>query len=346
MTTEARVVITNPTGLHARPAVKFSQLAAGFDADVQVRLDGSDQWVPARSTARVMKLKATPESVIFVRADGEQADEAVAALVAFIHRDFDEGPGATAHAEPPPAAGPDDRDDEPLPSLPRGRTLSATVAAHELAALEAAVRAAVAQLEALAAGEGTLANDLILFQVSLLQDQAFLDPVLERVRAGQPADRAWAEHLEGEIADYSTAETAYLRDRAADLRDLGDRVAMCLGGGGRTDEFPDGAIVVAEELTPSRFLQIDWSPAAPRRATRRCSRGPAAYRCSSTCPASLAISPAAVRPSSTPSAAASCWRRRRSCSSSTRSASVSGARASARPCCSRRARPVPATASP
>ena len=29
MRSEARVVITNPTGLHARPAVKLAQLAAG-----------------------------------------------------------------------------------------------------------------------------------------------------------------------------------------------------------------------------------------------------------------------------------------------------------------------------
>ena len=38
MISEAQVVITNPTGLHARPAVKLAQLAAGFDAEVQGRV--------------------------------------------------------------------------------------------------------------------------------------------------------------------------------------------------------------------------------------------------------------------------------------------------------------------
>ena len=58
MRSEARVVITNPTGLHARPAVKLARLAAGFDANVEVRAGDDGEWVRARSTARVMKLKA------------------------------------------------------------------------------------------------------------------------------------------------------------------------------------------------------------------------------------------------------------------------------------------------
>ena len=35
---EAQLRITNPTGLHARPAVKLAQLAARFKAEVWLRV--------------------------------------------------------------------------------------------------------------------------------------------------------------------------------------------------------------------------------------------------------------------------------------------------------------------
>ena len=89
MRSEARVVITNPTGLHARPAVKLAQLAAGFDANIEIRAGDDGEWVRARSTARVMKLKAGAQSTIHLRAEGSQADDALSALVAFVRRDFD-----------------------------------------------------------------------------------------------------------------------------------------------------------------------------------------------------------------------------------------------------------------
>ena len=96
MRSEARVVVTNPTGLHARPAVKLAQLAAGFDANIEVRAGDDGEWVRARSTARVMRLKAGPQSTIHFRAEGSEANDALSALVDFVRRDFDEGPAAVA----------------------------------------------------------------------------------------------------------------------------------------------------------------------------------------------------------------------------------------------------------
>ncbi len=49
---EASVLMTNPTGLHARPAVKFSKLAKTFRASVQVRPGGQAPtgWTPRASS--------------------------------------------------------------------------------------------------------------------------------------------------------------------------------------------------------------------------------------------------------------------------------------------------------
>ena len=438
MRAEARVVITNPTGLHARPAVKLAQIAAGFDADVEIRADETGEWVRARSTARVMKLKAGARSVIHLRAEGAQADAALSALVDFVRRDFDEDPAAA-----PPAAGlPSDaaREDTAegaggsgaaVEETPGGRTISAVVASPglaigvlhvparscgpareaddlvrghggppreaggpaldagglapnvgglvsdaagmtpdaggsaleagdsardsggsareagdpvrasggsaleagsmtpdagglasdtggpaqgsdglarntggpktERAALDEAVARSLAELRGLTHGSGEVAAGVIGFQTGLLEDEEFLEPVRAGIEAGMAAVQAWTRHLAGEITDYESAPTGYLRERAADLRDLRDRVVAAFGGrmprGGRPEhgpsgdglpdhdqpehgpsghglpdhsssgprppshDLPDHCVVIADELTPSRFLEIDWSRA-------------------------------------------------------------------------------------
>ena len=80
-------VVRDPTGLHARPAVKLTKLAKGFQAAVRVRA-GNGTWANAKSPNAVMKLKARHGERLAFAADGPDAAEAVAALVALVERDF------------------------------------------------------------------------------------------------------------------------------------------------------------------------------------------------------------------------------------------------------------------
>ncbi len=283
MRSEAEVVITNPTGLHARPAVKLAQLAAGFDADVQIRLGGDGEWVRARSTARVMKLKAGAQSVLQFQAEGAQADAAVTALVDFVRRDFDEGPAAT---EAPATETTSEDTQENAATLVGERVVAASVASPGLAignvhqldrptttdgesksprsdgpTLGEAIETAIGQLNGLAEGAGDLARDLVEFQVSLLRDEEFLAPVQSDIESGAPVVEAWTRHLAAEIADYESATSSYMRDRAADLRDLHERVARVIDGTARAGLVPENAVIVVGELTPSRFLELDWNRA-------------------------------------------------------------------------------------
>ena len=287
MRSEAQVVITNPTGLHARPAVKLAQLAAGFDANVEVRAGEDGEWVRARSTARVMKLKAGAQSTIHFRAEGSQADDALSALVDFVRRDFEEVPAAAPGCEAPEGTG-GSTNDEPAASgaaavdPPDHHTIPAVAASTglaigvlhmhissngatrqagdpgaERAAFDEAVARAIERLRVLAGEPGELARDVIGFQISLLEDEELLGPVRAEIETGVAADRAWADHLAREVADYESAHTAYLRDRAADLRDLRERVAAAFAGDAHRDALPEESVVIAHELTPSRFLELD-----------------------------------------------------------------------------------------
>lgn len=80
-------MISDPTGLHARPAVKLAKLAKTFDASVEVSTsDGA--WVNAKSTNSLMKMKATFGTPLTIRAKGLDAQTAVHELVKLITRDF------------------------------------------------------------------------------------------------------------------------------------------------------------------------------------------------------------------------------------------------------------------
>ncbi len=82
------VEIVNKRGLHARASAKFVKLAATFDAEVKVSKDG--QTVDARSIMGLMMLAASPGCSIDIVAEGEQATEAVDALVELVAARFDE----------------------------------------------------------------------------------------------------------------------------------------------------------------------------------------------------------------------------------------------------------------
>ncbi|WP_282605204.1 HPr family phosphocarrier protein [Pelagibius sp. Alg239-R121] len=84
-----QATIQDPTGLHARPAVKLTKLAKAYDSTVEIRAGKDGKWVNAKSPNAVMKLKAGSGEILFVRAEGVHADEAVRALVSLIERDFD-----------------------------------------------------------------------------------------------------------------------------------------------------------------------------------------------------------------------------------------------------------------
>jgi phosphocarrier protein HPr len=86
---EGEAVVRDPTGLHARPAVKLTKLAKRFEAAVRVRA-GDGAWVNAKSPNGVMKLKARNGERLAFAADGPDAAEAVDALVALVERDFDD----------------------------------------------------------------------------------------------------------------------------------------------------------------------------------------------------------------------------------------------------------------
>lgn len=83
-------LLTNAVGLHARPSVKLTQLAKGFDSRVEFALSPEGPWTDAKSPVQVMRAKAPRGATLYVRATGADADAALAAVIGLIERQFDE----------------------------------------------------------------------------------------------------------------------------------------------------------------------------------------------------------------------------------------------------------------
>lgn len=85
---EREATIVNSLGMHARPAAQVVRLAAGFRATIELASDG--QVVNGKSIMGVMTLAAECGAVVRVRATGDDAEAAVAALLELIAKGFGE----------------------------------------------------------------------------------------------------------------------------------------------------------------------------------------------------------------------------------------------------------------
>jgi phosphocarrier protein HPr len=83
-----KVRLVHAVGMHARPAVKLTKLAKRFQAQISIRASETADWINAKSVAKVMALRAPRDSVIEIKAHGEDAEAAVAALIDLVATDF------------------------------------------------------------------------------------------------------------------------------------------------------------------------------------------------------------------------------------------------------------------
>ncbi len=82
------VTVPNPQGLHARPVMRFVDLAGQFQSRVSVKK--GKIVVDGKNPMEMMLLEAPQGTELEVRASGKDAAEAVAALVGLVAGGFGE----------------------------------------------------------------------------------------------------------------------------------------------------------------------------------------------------------------------------------------------------------------
>ncbi len=294
VTSEA-ILLPNPTGLHARPAATLVALAKGFSSDIRLRR-GEDSG-NAKSIMSIMGLAVERGQKVVVSAHGPDADEAVAQLADAIRGGLGEdcpplAPGGldtqavpALSVEDTAAAEADVREQgrsgDPnvllgvaaSPGLAIGTVLQLRHDDIEVAEfggdhhterrkLNAAIDRALLDLSAL---QDRLAKEadptraqIFAAHREILGDPDLLDLAVSAIDKGKSATFAWRAAYNNYAERLAALPNEVLAGRAADVRDVGQRVLEELTG--QRSEKPDlapGTILIAEDLTPSDTAQLD-----------------------------------------------------------------------------------------
>lgn len=87
MIAKKEIIVKNRTGLHARPAAVFVQLANKYESDITIIKD--DQKVNGKSIMGILMLAAEKGSLITIVAEGDDAERAVEDLSGMLLHDVE-----------------------------------------------------------------------------------------------------------------------------------------------------------------------------------------------------------------------------------------------------------------
>jgi len=275
------LVVSNPSGLHARPAAVLASRAKQFDADIRLRR-GADE-TNARSVVGIMGLEIARGDRIEIVASGPDADEAVRSLSQLIVDGLGEEARAPAVAEtaaPIEVARPARPSDPNVlagvaasPGLAVGNVVQvrheqlrvmehAADARLERQTLDAALERAKAELDALQArlqqeGAGDKAA-IFAAHRELLDDPDLLEIASDAIARGKSAAFGWQLAFTRHADRLAALKNELLAARANDLRDVGRRVLQKLAGvDAEPIAYAADTILVAEELTPSDTASLN-----------------------------------------------------------------------------------------
>ncbi len=272
---EIEIVVNNPHGLHARPSANLVQLISQFQSDVQVTNVSAKRgpW-SARSISRVSLLQAKRGDTLKFLISGVDAAEVGKQLKALAASHFGETE-QQVDLTPPTGITPKVNGSNvkgvgasegiaigPVMSLADAQTASADyppgTSREELDKLTRALAQVATDVKRSHTGHKNT-DEIFAAQSLLLSDPELLDAVHKQIlENGISAWNGWRTETLNLAAAYSHIEDAYLRERAADVRDLSERVLRALSGSTATKLAPQPpAILLTDELLPSEAMACD-----------------------------------------------------------------------------------------
>lgn len=284
------ILITDPTGLHARPAAVIAGCAKKFQSDIQL-LKG-DQHANAKSVLSIMSLEVGGHEKVRFSAHGSDAEEALKTIVQELNRALN---NVNSPKKPSPTT---------KPSSPRGIERQVSSNENELTGLQASPGIAIGQVVQMKnedievdeyggdfkTEETRLKNaiDAAKVQLSdlqkipsessdetramifaahaeLLEDPDLLTLTWQHMHNGKSAAFAWKTAINNHAELIESLSNEVLAARGNDLRDVGRRVLRLLspqnsqGVASQNTSFETEGptIVIATHLTPSDTASLD-----------------------------------------------------------------------------------------
>ncbi len=279
--TSEKILVPNPTGLHARPSAVLVAAAKKFVSNIVLNR-GSEQ-ANAKSIISIMGAEFNCGDEITLTATGADAREAIALLSQMIEEGLGEDcPPMSNNTAKVEAAAVEEalafRSEDPnvllgvtaSPGFAIGQVYQLTRQALEveeqaqsvdveLTCFENALFEANSQLAQL---QDTMEDKekAVIFSAhqELLVDPELVENTRSSIHAGKSAAFAWQQAYSQQAEQLAKLKNEVMAGRANDLRDIGRRVLLIiLGLPTEAQELPDDSILIAEDLTPSDTAQLD-----------------------------------------------------------------------------------------
>lgn len=277
-----------PNGVHARPASHVEAVCNGFDSSITWQNQRTGMSGNAKSVLSLISTDTLLGDECLITIEGQDEDSALTQLKQFITNEF-------PHCDAPLAT--TTQEDENLARLPRnfsnlnvahirGRSVSEGFGQGVLMAmgainfdaltdlppakslneersqlnsgLEAIVKSLTIQLNSSEHTEG----EVLKAHLSIAKDEEFRQTITSNLvegRSSADAIIATAKHF-GEVMKNSSS--AYMRERELDIRDVCYQLLQSIYGDerfGSQNKLTQPTVCLADDLTPSQFLELDKS---------------------------------------------------------------------------------------
>jgi phosphoenolpyruvate-protein phosphotransferase len=150
------------------------------------------------------------------------------------------------------------------PEAPVVEQRSITDPTAEVARLDTVIAAAAADLQALKAKTEAAvgAEEAQIFEVHrmFLEDPAFIGAIKEAIETSQiNVEAAVGQSVTALVEQFEALDDEYFRQRAADIKDVGQRLLRLLTGASRSSlaGLTSPAVILAHDLTPSDTATVD-----------------------------------------------------------------------------------------
>ncbi len=278
-----QLTVRNAHGLHARPAARLIAETRRFHSEITVRnLSNQRGPVSIRSLSSLATLEILQGNEIEVAASGDDASAALKQIAQMVESGLgDTLPSETNGAAPrrkAKASAPRKTNSGPMPvssgiafgpghyfqtaklEIPQHK---ASDIAEEIDRLQTAATRAQKGLEArreqMTATVGAANAEIYEAQILALQDPELIENAVRGIKTEQlNAAAAWNRANQQIVSRYETLQDPYLRERAADLEDVGRQVLeLLVDKKSSTPALTERGILIAESLTPNQVSTLD-----------------------------------------------------------------------------------------
>jgi phosphotransferase system HPr (HPr) family protein len=279
-----RLTLRNEHGLHARPAAQLIRETRPFRAEITVRnLSNRRGPVSVQSLSGLASLEILQGNEIEFAASGDDAHDALEKIVSLIEAGLgDDLPartnGKSGKRDPAPQNKIRKTTSAPIPifdgiaiglgtylrtgklEIPQDQAGDVAIEVDRLRTAVAATQKAIeTRREGMKATIGEKDAGIYDAQVLALQDPELIESAIGFIRGERAnAALAWDRANRQVVAGYEALSNPYLRERAADLEDVGRQVLESLLGAETAPAFPtEPGILIADNLTPCQVSMLN-----------------------------------------------------------------------------------------